>query len=66
LVTGARALLKDVTGGASQIGSKEGDKKGGKVVIRLAAPSSYILRKQLLPVIALFLGDRALPKLWSL
>ncbi|WP_246717107.1 urease accessory protein UreD [Oricola nitratireducens] len=62
MVAGARALLKDATGGASQIG----DKKGGKVVIRLAAPSSYILREQLLPVIALFLGERALPKVWSL
>jgi urease accessory protein len=49
-------------GGASRIGAGP----DAKIVIRLAAPSSYVLRRQLLPVIALFLGDRPLPKVWSL
>ncbi|MFZ2100088.1 MAG: urease accessory protein UreD [Oricola sp.] len=62
MVGKARALLKGTAGGASAIGGKN----GGKIVVRLAAPSAYALRKLLLPVISLFLGPTALPKVWSL
>lgn len=57
-----RALLKGAAAGVSRIGTGA----QAKIVVRLAAPSSYILRRQLLPVIALFLGDRPMPKVWSL
>jgi len=57
-----RLLLAGTTGGVSRIGAGA----DAKVIVRLAAPSSYVLRRQLLPVIALFLGDNAMPKVWSL
>lgn len=62
VVKKARALLRGATAGASRIG----DGRDGKIVIRLAAPSAYELRKRLLPLLPLFLGDNALPKVWSL
>ena len=43
-----------------------GEDGKGKLVVRIAAPSSYLLRKQLIPVIRLFLGDHAMPKVWNL
>jgi len=61
-VKNARAMLRDMAMGVSRIGEKE----CGKLVVRLAAPSAYLLRKQLLPLLSLFLGDRALPKVWNL
>ena len=61
-VTAVRTLLRDTEGGASRIGE---DGKS-KLVVRIAAPSSYLLRKQLIPVIRLFLGDHAMPKVWNL
>mgnify|MGYP000622153946 CR=1 FL=1 len=61
-VAKCRTLLKEATGGASRIGTGP----GAKIIVRLAAPSSYVLRRQLLPVIALFLGDSSIPKVWSL
>ncbi len=62
LVQESRARLKGTAGGASGIGGKQ----HGRIVVRLAAPSAYVLRKQLLPVISLFLGSGSLPKVWSL
>jgi urease accessory protein len=62
LLREARALLAGASAGASHIGGNG----GGKIVVRLAAPSSYLLRRQLLPVIALFLQGRPLPKVWNL
>jgi len=61
-VTAVRTLLRDTEGGASRIGE---DGKG-KLVVRIAAPTSYLLRKQLIPIIGLFLGDHAMPKVWNL
>lgn len=58
----ARTLLQDTDAGVSRIG----DGENGKIVLRLAAPSSHALRKRLLPVLALFLDGRALPKVWNL
>lgn len=63
LAVGAcRTRLAGTSGGVSRVGTGA----GAKIVVRIAAPSSYVLRRQLLPVIALFLGDRSLPKVWSL
>lgn len=61
-VSKCRTLLAGTAGGASHIGSGA----HAKIVVRLAAPSSYVLRRRLLPVIALFLGDGSVPKVWSL
>ena len=61
-VTAVRTLLRETEGGASRIGE---DGKG-KLVVRIAAPSSYQLRKRLIPIIRLFLGDHAMPKVWNL
>jgi urease accessory protein len=62
VVKKARALLRDAVAGVSRIGAPN----SGKLVIRLAAPSCYLLRKQMLPVLALLLGDKPLPKVWNL
>ena len=61
-VAACRTRLAGTSGGVSRVGTGA----GAKIVVRIAAPSSYVLRRQLLPVIALFLGDRSLPKVWSL
>jgi len=61
-VDACRTRLAGTAGGVSRIGSGA----GAKIIVRLAAPSSYVLRRQLLPVIALFLGDGSMPKVWSL
>jgi urease accessory protein len=57
-LTRTRALL---TGGASAASLI-----GGKIIVRLAASSSYEMRKLLLPVIALFMNEQAMPKVWRL
>lgn len=57
-----RTLLAGATGGVSRIGSGA----DAKIIVRLAAPSSYVLRRQLLPIIAHFLGGNSMPKVWSL
>ena len=62
LVADARGLLGETTAGASRIG--EG--ASGKIAIRIAAPSAYLLRRRLLPVISLFLDGLPLPKVWNL
>ena len=62
LLREARALLAGASAGTSHIGGNG----GGKIVIRLAAPSSYLLRRHLLPVVALFLRGQPLPKVWNL
>ena len=61
-VAACRTRLAGTAGGVSRIGSGA----DAKIVVRLAAPSSYVLRRHLLPVIALFLGERSMPKVWSL
>ncbi|GAB4361658.1 MAG: urease accessory protein UreD [Oricola sp.] len=58
----ARALLRGAAAGVSRIGERD----GGKVVVRLAAPSGHALRRHLLPVLALFLGNNPLPRVWGL
>lgn len=62
MVAEARALLDGATAGVSRIGHGA----HGKIVLRVAAPSAYLLRRRLLPVIALFLDGLTLPKVWSL
>lgn len=58
----ARALLRGATAGVTRIGHGP----GGRIVVRVADPSDYLLRQRLLPVLALFLDGQTLPKVWSL
>ena len=61
-VASCRTRLAGTAGGVSRIGIGA----DAKIVVRLAARSSYVLRRHLLPVIALFLRERSMPKVWSL
>lgn len=58
LLDPVRALIGEEEGGASAF--------DGRLIIRLVAPSSYLLRGRLEPIITLLLRGRALPKVWRL
>ena len=63
----AEGLLNDVRQHIGQSGDVQGDASfwNGKLLIRLLAPTSFLLRKKLVPLIGLLNNGAPLPRIWT-